>query len=139
MFIIITILSVAAALIQTVLVPINLEIMLLIASADYLKKENWPIAAFLFGLIYDITSGKLLGKTPIAFIVIILAYWLYRRKWNSSHPMFLLIFGIFADMLCRIIWGLPISLVTSLPVGIFGILWGWLQRGMKRDGLQLNI
>jgi hypothetical protein len=99
-------------LIQSVYLPLNFTILCLILGLIFLKKDRWYLWSFALGLISDLIEGRLLGSTSIIFLVLTLAYVAYSKKCNPNHPIFLFIFCLLSDILCRKLWNIG----SSLPV-----------------------
>lgn len=119
---------------QAVFLPVNGAVLLLCLAIGYFSVETWVWLAFFLGVMFDLSSGGLMGKSSLVFLGLTFVFYLYSRKWTITHPLAMLLFGVGGDLVTRIAWGIPINPFEVAAVGFLSGIWGWWLKNYQGNG-----
>jgi len=80
------------ALLQGAFLKLNLVLLLVLAWATFRPPREVVLVAFASGLILDLALGRPLGLFALVFLLASYLLLLYRRRFDSLHPLFLPLF-----------------------------------------------
>jgi rod shape-determining protein MreD len=80
------------ALLQAAFLNLNLVLLLVLTWAVFRPPREVILVAFASGLMLDLALGKPLGFYSLAFLLASFLLLLYRRRFDSLHPLFLPLF-----------------------------------------------
>lgn len=80
------------SLLQATFLPLNLVLWTTILWTARWPEEKSLYLAFAAGLILDLAKGTTLGLSSLLLLVISYLLLLYSRRFNSLHPVFLIVF-----------------------------------------------
>jgi rod shape-determining protein MreD len=124
-------------LLQGSILPWNLLLLLILFRAALKPDGQIFLMAFLSGLLLDLGKGTPLGLSSLVFLFSSLFLFLYSRKFESTHPLFLTIFVFLVNLLSRkIIFGFinwPESLVLASLTLLTAFFWQkWIGRNFEK-------
>ena len=106
------------ALFQGAFLRLNLVLLLVLAWAAFRPPREAILVAFASGLLLDLAKGMPLGLSSFLFIIACYLLLLYRRRFDSLHPVFLPIFvflsSTFYNMVFNRYWYWLESLILAL-------------------------
>jgi len=100
------------AILQGAFLKLNLVLLLVLTWAVFRPPKEVVLIAFSSGLLLDLAKGMPLGLSSLLLLIACFLLLLYRRRFDSLHPVFLPIFVFLA------------SVLNSL---IFNRYWFWLE------------
>lgn len=71
--------------------------------AGYFDISTGLLGAFIFGIIENLWNGETLGTASLTYIIIVYAVHLYKRKFNSKSPVFILLASIISIFIIEMI------------------------------------
>lgn len=89
------------ALFQGAFLKLNLVLLLVIFWASSRPSKEVLLVAFSSGLLLDLAKGFNLGFSSLVFLVVCYVLLLYRRRFDSLHPVFLPIFVCLASIISQ--------------------------------------
>lgn len=93
------------ALLQGAFLKLNLVLLLILSWASFRPPKEVVLISFLAGLLLDLAKGMPLGLSSAFFLVSAYLLLLYRRKFDSFHPVFLPVFVFLASIIySRLFW-----------------------------------
>jgi rod shape-determining protein MreD len=87
------------ALLQAAFLNLNLVLLLVLTWAVFRPPREVTLVAFASGLMLDLALGKPFGFYSLAFLLASFLLLLYRRRFDSLHPLFLPLFVFLAAYL----------------------------------------
>jgi len=81
------------ALLQGAFLPLNLVLLAMVFLAVFRPAKEVFWTAFISGLFLDLAGGTPLGFSSFKFLVFSFTLFLYSRRFDSHHPLFLAIFS----------------------------------------------
>ena len=87
------------SLFQATFLPLNLVLWTVILWTVRRPEEKSLYLAFAAGLILDLAKGGALGFSSSIFLITSYILLLYSRRFNSLHPLFLVIFMLLATLI----------------------------------------
>lgn len=100
----------AVSIIQWSFLPLDIVLLIVITAAVIGSGLEVAGVAFFGGLFADLAQGRVIGGSSMLFLLIAFVVYLYRRRFDATHPVFLPFFALFSDLLYRWVtqknWGL---------------------------------
>lgn len=100
------------ALFQGAFLKLNLVFLLVLVWAAFRSPREVILIAFFSGLLLDLAKGMPLGLSSLIFLVTSYLLLLYRRRFDSLHPVFLPVF---------------VFLASTFYYLVFNRYWLWLE------------
>lgn len=80
------------ALLQGVFLPVNLVLLIIIFWAMVRSEKEAALVAFVSGLFLDLAGGTPMGFSSLLLLLASYFIFLYSRRFDVSHPIFLPVF-----------------------------------------------
>lgn len=100
------------AILQGAFLKLNLVLLLVLTWAAFRAPKEVLLIAFFSGLLLDLAKGMPLGLSSLVLLVACYLLLLYRRRFDSLHPVFLPVF---------------VFLASTFYFLIFNRYWFWLE------------
>lgn len=98
MFILYVLAAVSGIFVESVFFQIPLTLVIIIVAAIFQKKESVLFLAVVAGLILDSLLFRPLGITSLFFLGVIGILLVYKRKFETNHILFGVLFTTFSSM-----------------------------------------
>ena len=100
------------AILQGAFLKLNLVLLIVLTWATFRPPKEVILVAFVSGLLLDLAKGMPLGLSSLLLLIACYLLLLYRRRFDSLHPVFL-----------------PISvfLISNIYYLISNYHWAWLE------------
>jgi rod shape-determining protein MreD len=110
-------------LLQGAFLKLNLVLLLILTWAVFRPPREVFLVAFASGLLLDLAKGNPLGVSSLVFLVAAFVLFLYRRRFDPFHPVFLpiavlLISNLYNQVVNRHWFWLESLLLTLLALGV---------------------
>ena len=123
--IIIYLLVIIVALLETTIIPLNLTLVTVILWASVRSDYQGLSVAFLAGLLIDLLLGQNLGFSSLLYLLAVIPVYLYKRrfhaeKWQFLLPYILIIISLvnlfsYVTLLSRLLLS-TITIIIFLPL-----------------------
>jgi len=100
------------AILQGAFLKLNLVLLLVLTWATFRPPKEVILIAFTSGLLLDLAKGMPLGLSSLLLLITCYLLLLYRRRFDSLHPVFLPVFVFLASVIYFL---------------IFNRYWYWLE------------
>jgi len=109
------------ALFQGAFLKLNLVLLLVLTWATFRPPKEVILVAFSSGLLLDLAKGMPLGLSSLIFLVASYLLLLYRRRFDSLHPVFLPIFVFLASTFYSLIFNRHWLWLESLILALLAL------------------
>lgn len=113
--------SIFIALLQSTIISYDLfSLAMLLVMFNQKPRQSW-IIIFICSIIFDLISGRMLGTTSMLYLTAGLFLWLYRKKYNPYHGLFVFLFSSITVLVVNWLYYHQLVWVQSVIAGLIFI------------------
>lgn len=84
-------------------IPLVLDVLLILS---ILERKPWVfLAAFILGLLLDVSAVRVLGQSSLFFVIFLFLVSLYERKFETTSSYFVLFLSFFGSLVFLLVFG----------------------------------